>query len=261
MPRMPWMCSLYPEVHSHVDRRSLGNILATVGLVLNWRLLWQGCLPLSDSIQGLGQHLQIQDQPYIDLVQRTSESHHQLLLCWCLAMVLKCSHQISQSRKCVHIDREILTHQLKCHPCQNQWLVEIHHYLSSALSSIQVMLLNSPLHPLLVLIGWPSIQRTDQCELDLHLIAWRKPTLFPAAIHQNPFWIPVCSGILKWDNIIKQSILTMWVKIGVNTACLPSLYQFDSLHYLMREWHLCKAHFPSDLSDSKLTLWACEGMH
>ena len=52
-------------------------------------------------------------------------------------------------------------------------------------------------------------------------------------------------------------MITVRVKVRVNTASLPSLDQFDSLHDLMRETDLGEANLPGNLPYPQFTLWAC----
>lgn len=53
----------------------------------------------------------------------------------------------------------------------------------------------------------------------------------------------------------------MRVKVSINTASLPSLDQFDSLHDLVRETDLGEANLLGDLPYPQFTLWACIGVH
>ena len=56
-------------------------------------------------------------------------------------------------------------------------------------------------------------------------------------------------------------MITVRVKVRVNTASLPSLDQFDSLHDLVRETDLGEANLPGNLPYPQFTLWACIGVH
>jgi hypothetical protein len=56
-------------------------------------------------------------------------------------------------------------------------------------------------------------------------------------------------------------IITVRVKVRVDTARLPSLHQLDPLHDLVGETHLGEADLFGDLSYPQFTLWACVGVH
>ena len=56
-------------------------------------------------------------------------------------------------------------------------------------------------------------------------------------------------------------MITVRVKVCVDTARLSSLDQFDPLHDLMRETDLGKANLFGNLSYPQFTLWACVGVH
>jgi hypothetical protein len=56
-------------------------------------------------------------------------------------------------------------------------------------------------------------------------------------------------------------MITVRVKVCVDTARLSSLDQFDSLHDLVRETNLGKTDLFGNLSYPQFTLWASVGVH